>query len=150
MKHGKNYQMLWKEFSNFNQSQVMSTWRFASRFLFFNINLVITCFSNVYFSVVEKYFHSSEYNDNFLQAQLNWSKHTKKSDKNFKQTDDNGVDTNIPGGELYFNVKRFFKEYLENIATVNNNIFAHKYQTNWFVIVEWKRFTRWRFSSILC
>jgi len=142
--------MLWKEFSNFDRCHAKSTWRFASRFLFFNINLVITCFSNVYFSAVQKYFESSEYNDNYVQAKLNWSKLTKESDKNVKQTDDNEVNTNIPGGELYFHVKNFFKEYLENIATVNNNIFANKYQTNWFVIIEWKQFTRWRFSSILC
>jgi hypothetical protein len=91
---------------------------------------VIRCFSNVYFSAVQTYFRSSEFNDNFLQAKLNWPKLTKESDKNVKQTDDNEVDTNIPGGELYFNVKKFFKEYLENIAAVNNNIFANKYRTN--------------------
>jgi len=76
--------------------------------------------SNEYFSTVERYFRSSEYSENLLQASLNRPKRTNESDK----TDDDQIDFNIPGGELYFRTKQFFKDHLEKIAKVNNNIYS--------------------------
>ncbi len=64
--------------------------------------------SNVYFSDIDKYLNSHEREQNLLKA-----KPTKKSDKNDGQADKKEVDTNIPGGKLYFMVKDFLKERLE-------------------------------------
>lgn len=78
--------------------------------------------SNEYFSIVGNYFRSPEYNENLLTAKLNWSKTSDKKD-------DDSDDVTIPGGELYFRIKKFFKDHLEKIAQVNNynNIVSNKY-----------------------
>jgi len=85
---------------------------------------------------VEKYFRSSEYNENLLHVSLNRPKRTNESDKKADKTDEDPVDFNIPGGELYFRTKKFFKDHLEKIAKVNNNISSNKYQKNKLIIIE--------------
>lgn len=62
---------------------------------------------------------SPERDASFLQASTAKSKTPKQSDKSDKQEDKNVVDTNIPGGELYYKLRDFLKERLENIAQVS-------------------------------
>ncbi len=80
-------------------------------------------FSNKYnyFSSVDKYFVSREYNDNFLTASADKSKTKPESEK----IETNQGEIIIPGGELYFNIKKFFRNYLENIAAVKLDFFVY-------------------------
>ncbi len=69
---------------------------------------------NLYFSSVEKYFKSPEYDAALLKAPAPKPKPTKESEK----METNQDEIIIPGGKLYFSVKKFFRNYLENIAAV--------------------------------
>jgi len=72
-------------------------------------------FSNVYFSDINNYLNSHE-----REQTLSKAERTEKSDTNDDQADKNEVDTNIPGGELYFMLKACLKELLEKkIAKVS-------------------------------
>jgi hypothetical protein len=70
-------------------------------------------FSNVYFSDIVDYLNSPEREQSLMKP-----KPKKQSDKNDAQADKKEVDTNIPGGELYFMLKDFLKVRLEKIAEV--------------------------------
>jgi cullin 1 len=87
---------------------------------------------------VGRYFRSPEYNDNLLHDSLNRPNVTNKTDT----TDNNQEDLNIHGGELYFRIKKFFKDHLEKIAANENNS-----QGEDFLRFYAKTWERYQFSS---
>ncbi len=76
-------------------------------------------YSNVYFSDINNYLTSRERGDAMLQAKAVKPQITNESDKSDNQADKKEVDTNIPGGELYFMLKDFLKQRLAKIAEVS-------------------------------
>lgn len=66
---------------------------------------------NVYSSSVDKYFRSNEYSENLIAASL-------RNSAGRTAIEADGDERIIPGGELYFNVKNFFRTYLEKVLQV--------------------------------
>lgn len=65
----------------------------------------------VYSSSVDKYFRSNEYSENLIQASM-------RNAAGRTAIEADGDERIIPGGDLYFNVKNFFRTYLETVLQV--------------------------------
>lgn len=102
--------------------EFMSLYKFVDDSCNYSYNISI--FFDEYFSLVERYFRSSEYSERILASASNRPKPNDKSEKEEENVEE--VHKTLAGSELYLNTKNFFKTYLENIASVNNKFFYIK------------------------
>jgi hypothetical protein len=65
------------------------------------------------------YFRSLEYNDSLLQQSLNKSTTNNKQTKHTDAADPEDLEMSIPGGQIYFRLKKKINESLQKIAEVN-------------------------------
>ncbi|CAF4758029.1 unnamed protein product, partial [Rotaria socialis] len=102
--------------------------------MFQDNRLSLSDYSNINKGVAN-YFKSSEYNELFLQQSL------KKTTTNNKQTEDSDaadpgdLEMSIPGGQMYFRLKKKLKESLQKIAEeksdLNGEDFLGFYAKTW-------------------
>jgi hypothetical protein len=88
----------------------------------FSVEILI--FEICIFSLVVEYLNSDDYHNRLIMVPV-------KEPKS-ENTEDNQEEIIPPGGELYFNVKRFFKNFLENIAAVRESFLNHNHRIDLF------------------
>jgi hypothetical protein len=72
----------------------------------------------VHFSTVHDYFTCTEYQDIFLSASAK-PKVAKKPGENGKQPELDENNTDLPGGEMYFSLKNYIRDYLKKKSEVS-------------------------------
>ena len=68
---------------------------------------------------MENYFRSREYSDNLITASLNNPHPIRPSEQAPNVEPTNTDERIVPGGELYLNIKNFFRTHLDHVIQVS-------------------------------
>ncbi|CAF2046221.1 unnamed protein product [Rotaria magnacalcarata] len=107
-----------------NSTQLTEIWNELSNAIdqmFQNSRLSQSAYSSINKGVMN-YFRSSEYNDSLLRPSSNKTATNNKQTEGSDGADTDDLEMSIPGGQIYFRLKKKFKESLQKIAEEKNNL----------------------------
>ncbi|CAF4123351.1 unnamed protein product, partial [Rotaria magnacalcarata] len=107
-----------------NSTQLTEIWNELSNAIdqmFQNSRLSQSAYSSINKGVMN-YFSSSEYNDSLLRPSSNKTTTNNKQTEGSDGADTDDLEMSIPGGQIYFRLKKKFKESLQKVAEEKNNL----------------------------